>query len=90
MKLRINFKVAGIGLAVAVALSMAPGAEAGGRIPSTVPQFGLYLQESFDLNLEPDNFYANADSNDSNKIVRSHLHCFNLGYVDSQSSGLCS
>ena len=47
-----------------------PGAEAGGRIPSTVPFFGLYLQESFDLNLEPDNFYANADSPDSNQIVR--------------------
>jgi hypothetical protein len=68
--LRINIKAVGIGIALAVGLSMAPGAEAGGRIPSTVPQFGLYLQESFDLNIEPDNFYANADSGDSNKILR--------------------
>ncbi len=70
MKLRINIKAVGIGIALAVGLSMAPGAEAGGRIPSTVPQFGLYLQESFDLNLEPDNFYANGDSTDSNNILR--------------------
>ena len=33
------------------AVAVGPGAEAGGRIPSTVPNFGLYLQESFDLNL---------------------------------------
>lgn len=52
------------------AVVVGPGAEAGGRIPSTVPLFGLYLQESFDLNLEPDNFYANADNPDSNQIVR--------------------
>lgn len=68
--MRINIKAVGIGIALALGLSMAPGAEAGGRIPSTVPQFGLYLQESFDLNLEPDNFYANADNPDSNKILR--------------------
>ena len=46
------------------------GAEAGARIPSTVPYFGLYLNESFDLNLEPDNFYANANDPDSGKILR--------------------
>ena len=46
------------------------GAEAGARIPSTVPYFGLYLNESFDLAQEPDNFYADADSADSNKILR--------------------
>jgi hypothetical protein len=45
-------------------------AEAGARIPSTVPYFGLYLNESFDLAQEPDNFYADADSADSNKILR--------------------
>ena len=45
-------------------------AEAGAKIPSTVPYFGLYLNESFDLNLEPDNFYANADNPDSTKILR--------------------
>lgn len=47
-----------------------PGAEAGARIPSTVPYFGLYLQESFDINLEPDNFYADPDNSDSNQILR--------------------
>lgn len=52
------------------AIILGPSAQAGGRIPSTVPKFGLYLQESFDLNLEPDNFYANADDPDSNKILR--------------------
>ncbi len=46
------------------------GAEAGARIPSTVPYFGLYLNESFDLAQEPDNFYADADNADSNKILR--------------------
>lgn len=56
--------------ALLAAVAVGPGAEAGGRIPSTVPNFGLYLQESFDLNLEPDNFYANADDPDSDKIVR--------------------
>jgi hypothetical protein len=45
-------------------------AEAGAKIPSTVPYFGLYLNESFDLNLEPDNFWANADSADHSKILR--------------------
>ena len=56
--------------ALAVGLATGPGAEAGGRIPSTVKNFGLYLQESFDLNLEPDNFWANPDNGDSNKIIR--------------------
>ena len=46
------------------------GAEAGAKIPSTVPYFGLYLNESFDLNLEPDNFYANANNPDHSKILR--------------------
>ena len=45
-------------------------AEAGAKIPSTVPYFGLYLNESFDLNLEPDNFYANANNPDHSKILR--------------------
>jgi hypothetical protein len=53
-----------------VGIAVTPGAEAGGRIPSTVPNFGLYLQDSFDLNIEPDNFYANAEDPDSDKIVR--------------------
>ena len=57
-------------LAFAVGLTTVPGAEAGGRIPSTVENFGLYLQESFDLNIEPDNFWANADNGDSNKVLR--------------------
>jgi hypothetical protein len=56
--------------ALVIGFTTGPGAEAGGRIPSTVANFGLYLQESFDLNLEPDNFYANPDSGDSNKIIR--------------------
>lgn len=46
------------------------GAEAGARIPSTVPYFGLYLTESFDLNIEPSNFWANADSADHSKMLR--------------------
>jgi len=46
------------------------GAEAGARIPSTIPYFGLYLTESFDLNLEPSNFWANADSADHSKMLR--------------------
>lgn len=45
-------------------------AEAGAKIPSTVPYFGLYLNEAFDLNIEPDNFWANADSADHSKILR--------------------
>jgi hypothetical protein len=45
-------------------------AQAGGQIRSTVPYFGLYLTESFDLNLEPDNFWANADSPDHSKMLR--------------------
>jgi hypothetical protein len=45
-------------------------AQAGAKIPSTVPYFGLYLNESFDLNLEPDNFWANSRSADSSKILR--------------------
>jgi hypothetical protein len=45
-------------------------AQAGAKIPSTVPYFGLLLHDSFDLNLEPDNFYANATDPDSNKILR--------------------
>ena len=56
--------------ALVVGFATGPGAEAGGRIPSTVANFGLYLQESFDLNLEPDNFYANPDNGDSNQILR--------------------
>jgi hypothetical protein len=46
------------------------GAEAGGKIPSTIANFGLYLTESFDLNLEPNNFWANADSQDHSKMLR--------------------
>ncbi len=46
------------------------GAEAGARIPSTIPYFGLYLTESFDLNIEPSNFWANADSPDHSKMLR--------------------
>lgn len=46
------------------------GAEAGGKIPSTIANFGLYLTESFDLNLEPNNFWANADSADHSKMLR--------------------
>lgn len=57
-------------VALVTGVVVGPGAEAGGRIPSTVPQFGLYLQESFDLNLELDNFYANASNADSDKILR--------------------
>jgi hypothetical protein len=68
LKLRINIKFAGIGLAVAVALTMAPGAEAGARIPADVPEFGLILTESFDLNIEGDAFYADANNPDSRKI----------------------
>ena len=54
-------------------------AEAGGKIPSTVANFGLYLTESFDLNLEPDNFWARSDisstdsfwsNSDHSKILR--------------------
>ena len=45
-------------------------AEAGARIPSTVPNFGLYLTESFDLSIEPSNFWANADSPDHSKMLR--------------------
>jgi hypothetical protein len=45
-------------------------AEAGGKIPSTIANFGLYLTESFDLNLEPNNFWANADSADHSKMLR--------------------
>ena len=45
-------------------------AHAGAKIPSTVPYFGLYLNESFDLNLEPDNFYADPQNPDSTKILR--------------------
>jgi hypothetical protein len=45
-------------------------ANAGGKIPSTIPNFGLYLTESFDLNLEPNNFWANADSADHSKMLR--------------------
>ena len=62
--------VIGAVVALFTGIVVGPGAEAGGRIPSTVPQFGLYLQESFDLNLELDNFYANANDPDSDKIVR--------------------
>jgi len=61
---------AAVVFAFAIGFTTLPGAEAGGRIPSTVENFGLYLQESFDLNLEPDNFYANPDIGDSNKILR--------------------
>ncbi|MEY2709780.1 MAG: hypothetical protein RL031_653 [Actinomycetota bacterium] len=46
------------------------GAEAGARIPSTIPNFGLYLTESFDLSIEPSNFWANADSADHSKMLR--------------------
>ena len=55
------------------------GAEAGGQIRSTVPFFGLYLTEGFDLNLEPDNFWARSDipnsegfwsNSDHSKILR--------------------
>lgn len=70
MKKSKNFTALGICAAILSALIISPSAEAGGRIPSTVPQFGLYLQESFDLNIEPDNFWANADNSDSNKILR--------------------
>jgi len=54
-------------------------AQAGGQIRSTVPFFGLYLTESFDLNLEPDNFYERSDipstdsfwsNSDHSKILR--------------------
>ena len=45
------------------------GAQAGGKIPSTIGNFGLYLTESFDLNLEPSNFWANADSVDHSKML---------------------
>lgn len=45
------------------------GAQAGARIPSTVPRFGLYLQESFDLNLEGDAFYTEGDNPDSRKML---------------------
>ena len=50
------------------AVVIGPGAEAGARIPSTVPEFGLILNESFDLNLEGDAFYADANNPDSRKI----------------------
>lgn len=49
-------------------IAIAPGADAGARIPSTVPEFGLILNESFDLNLEGDAFYADANNPDSRKI----------------------
>ncbi|CAN2188194.1 hypothetical protein MCEGKSE7_00464 [Candidatus Nanopelagicaceae bacterium] len=39
-------------------------AEAGARIPSTVPYFGLILTDNFDLNGEPDNFYADPNNPD--------------------------
>lgn len=45
-------------------------AEAGARIPSTVPYFGLILTDNFDLNGEPDNFYADPNNPDSSKILR--------------------
>ncbi|CAN2187932.1 hypothetical protein MCEMRE20_00455 [Candidatus Nanopelagicaceae bacterium] len=45
-------------------------ANAGGKIPSTIPNFGLYLTESFDLAIEPNNFWANADSADHSKMLR--------------------
>jgi len=45
-------------------------AHAGAKIPSTVPYFGLYLSEIFDLNLEPDDFYADPQNPDSSKILR--------------------
>ena len=56
--------------AVAVAgVFLGAPAEAGARIPSTVPQFGLVLNESFDLNLEGDAFYTNPDNPDSRKML---------------------
>ena len=67
--LKKAFSMAGAA-ALVLTFATGSGAEAGGRIPSTVANFGLYLQESFDLNLEPDNFYANPNNEDSNKILR--------------------
>lgn len=49
-------------------LLASPGAEAGARIPADVPEFGLILSESFDLNLEGDAFFADANNPDSRKI----------------------
>jgi hypothetical protein len=53
---------------VGVMLTSGSSAEAGARIPSTVANFGLILNESFDLNLEGDAFYANADDPDSKNV----------------------
>jgi hypothetical protein len=50
------------------------GAEAGGKIPSTVANFGLYLTESFDLNLEPDNFWARSDISSSDSFWSNSDH----------------
>ena len=44
-------------------------ANAGGKIPPTIPNFGLYLTESFDLAIEPNNFWANADSADHLSLI---------------------
>lgn len=53
-----------------ISATSATTAQAGTKIPSTIPNFGLYLTESFDLNIEPDNFWANADSADHSKMLR--------------------
>ena len=70
MKLIRRFVAAVVAALLLGSLVQIGGAEAGARIPSSVPYFGLYLNESFDLALEPDNFYSDPDNPDSSKILR--------------------
>lgn len=68
-----SFRKYGAALVAALLLGsmvQANVANAGGKIPSTIPNFGLYLTESFDLAIEPNNFWANADSADHSKMLR--------------------
>ena len=62
--------VASIASVMVAGVVYGPDAHAGARISPTIPKFGLYLNESFDINLEPSNFYADADNGDSNKILK--------------------
>ena len=57
-----------VSASLVIAVIAAP-AQAGSRIPSTVPYFGLILDESFDLNLEPDAFFANSKDPIGKNIV---------------------
>lgn len=66
-KLKV-FAAASLSTSLVFALIAGP-ASAGSRIPSTVPYFGLVLGESFDLNLEPNAFYANSKDPEGKNIV---------------------